>query len=146
MEVYSFQDFTLTLKQDGFADLSTVGQGIGEVTVSYATDSFNDASNIASDGIIVFSKIKQDNGLLSITMQQTSSLHKNLIKRFNALYFTEDTSIWASMNGVLKNKSTGEQKILKNIAFHKIPDNQNQRTVQMVTWEFDVGYLSTNII
>lgn len=146
MEVYSFQDATLTLSQDGFADLSTAGQGIGEIVISYAADSFNDAGNIASDGVVVFSKIKQDNGTLSITCQQTSSLHKNLVKRFNALYYSEDTSIWASMNGIFKNKSTGEQKILKGVAFHKIPDNSNQRTVQNVTWEFDVANLSTNII
>lgn len=145
MEVYSFQDFTLTLTQPDFARLSTAGQGIGSVSVSYAVDSYTDV-NVASDGTTVFSKIKQDNGTLSITMQQTSSLHKNLVKRFNALYFTDDTSVWASMNGVLKNKSTGEQKILKNIAFTKIPENQNGRTVQDVTWEFEVGYISSNII
>jgi hypothetical protein len=50
------------------------------------------------------------------------------------------------MNGILKNKSTGEQKILKGIAFKKIPDNAHGRTVASVTREFDVAYVSTNII
>ena len=84
-EVYSFQDATLTLSQDGFPDLSTAGQGIGEIVISYAADSFNDASNIASDGVVVFSKIKQNNGRLSITVQQTSSLHKNLLSNSNTV-------------------------------------------------------------
>lgn len=144
MDVYSFQDFTLTLEQDGFATLSTVGQGIGEASVSQ-NESKND-SQVASDGVVVFSKIRDDRGSLSLNLQQTSSLHKLLIKRFNELYYDTDTTNWASMNGVLKNKSTGEQKILKGIAFTTIPQNSHQRTAQMVTWEFDVAYVSTNII
>lgn len=144
MDVYSFQDFTLTLEQEGYPTLSTVGQGIGEATVTY-TDNKNE-SNVASDGVTVFSKIRSDVGGLSVSMQQTSSLHKLLIKRFNDLYYADNTTDWASMNGILKNKSTGEQKILKGIAFQKIPDNAHGRTAGMVTWEFDVAYVSTNII
>lgn len=144
MDVYSFQDFTLTLEQDGYPTLSTVGQGIGSATVTYS-ESKNE-SLVASDGVTVFSKIRNDMGGLSVEMQQTSSLHKLLVKRFNDLYYASDTTDWASMNGILKNKSTGEQKILKGIAFQKIPDNSHQRTAQMVTWEFDVAYVSTNII
>lgn len=144
MDVYSFQDFTLTLEQEGYPTLSTVGQGIGDASVSY-TDEKNEAQ-VASDGVTVFSKIRSDVGGLSVSMQQTSSLHKLLIKRFNDLYYTNDTTDWASMNGILKNKSTGEQKVLKGIAFKKIPDNAHGRTAAMVTWEFDVAYVSTNII
>lgn len=128
---YSFLDLVGALADPDLGAYVFTGQGVGTVTV--ALDTERTEHNVAGDGVIMVSKIAGRNGKITITAQQTSDLHKWLLKAANAKYISE-TAKWATMSATLRNTCDGTSHIVTGISFGKNPDKQYQAAGQMVSW------------
>ncbi len=128
---YSFLDMSGSLSHTLLGDYVFTGQGVGSLTVSYSTE--KSAHNVAADGVVMVSKIAGHNGMLTISCQQTSALHKWLLKSSNTLYDAE-TAQWAQMSATLRNTSDGTSHIVKGISFGKHPDKAYAAQGGMVNW------------
>lgn len=140
---YSFQDAVLTLMDGSDRFITTSGEGIGDISINYSAN--RSAISVANDGHAVISKIKDESGVMEVSCLQSSPLHRNLLKWFNRMV-AADTASWAGMTGTFKNISTGEQKSLIGVAFTKIPDGAYSTEAQMVTWNFVIAKITTDVI
>lgn len=138
---YSFTDHIITISSPAYAAFVLNGQGIGELNITYAND--NSIQDNAADGSVMTSKIKADNGTISITMQQTSELHKWLIGLFNALYALP-SNFWISTNISIRALNSGESIICTGVCFSKRADKPIQAQGQMITWNFMAAQISQN--
>ena len=129
---YSFSQVNVVLATSGYPAYTVNGQGVGEIAIANAND--NTSHDLAADGNVMVSKIKAQNGNLSITVQQTSALHGWLKGLYN--YLTSPNtpaSAWAAMGVSI----TGIDNItLTGVSFQKIADQPYQAQGQRVTWMF----------
>lgn len=127
---YSFTDLAGAIASPNGAFVFT-GQGVGEVTVSMATE--RTAHDVAADGSVMVSKIAGNNGSVSISVQQTSDLHKWLLAWFNYLV-SAPTDQWAQTSMLLRNTSDGTSHAITGVSPQKIPDKPYQAQAQRVSW------------
>ena len=78
-------------------------------------------------------------------IQQTSEANKDLLKWYNYLE-NAPTSEWALASGVFNSPQTGEQFVMNEIAFQKLPDRSYQAQGQMQTWNLMVADCQQNTI
>jgi hypothetical protein len=128
---YSFLDLSGAIAQADMGAYTFTGEGVGEVVVTMATE--RTAHDTASDGSIMVSKIAGNSGNISITVQQTSDVHKWLLLWYNYLVIA-DTSKWASTTAALRNTTDGTSHIITGLSPQKVPDKQYQAQGQRVTW------------
>lgn len=138
---YSFTDHIITISSPAYAAFILSGQGLGECNVTYAND--NTIHDNAADGSVMASKIKADNGSVSITMQQTSDLHKWLLGLFNALYALP-SNFWISTQISIRAINSGEVVLCTGVSFAKRADKPIQAQGQMITWNFLAAKISQN--
>jgi hypothetical protein len=139
---YSFLDLTGALSHAQLGNYIFTGQGVGSVTVAYATD--KSAHDLAADGVVMVSKLAGKQGTLTIACQQTSALHKWLLKSLNKL-FDLPTSEWAQMSATLRNTSDGTSHIITGISFGKHPDKAYAATGAQVTWTLWAAFIDSNV-
>lgn len=143
MKTYSFLDVVLTISHPSRGKLTTNGLGLGSVSVSEAGE-WSEQS-VASDGTVVVSKKKNRSGSFSLSIQQTSDLHNDLLKLNNYLRGAA-TSEWAAATAVLRTVSTGEAKTFKGVSIKNVPSAEYDAAVAMVTWEFLVADIQHDVI
>lgn len=132
-KVYSFSDTILTLSHPSLGQLSTNGMGMGEISVQMRTD--RSQIDVAADGTPVVSKIKDQTGTMTLSVQQISDLHTSLKRWFNYLENAE-ASEWSLIKAVLTSKQTGEQDIMTGGSITKHPDKTFASTAGNITWSF----------
>lgn len=128
---YSFQDVTVTISHPDLGQFIATGEGLGSIDVTMATD--RTAHDIAADGSVMVSKIAGRNGGLTMTIQQTSELHRWLTKWFNYLE-TAKTNKWADTTVIVRSAIMGETKTCTGVSPQKLPDVPYQAQGQMVSW------------
>lgn len=129
---YSFSDIQMVLQFPGRPAYTLNGQGVGELSISYIND--NTTHDLAADGSVMVSKIKANNANITLTMQQTSTMHAWLQGTFNYLY-NSATALWAA--GTITISSPYNDSIamtLTGVSFTKRADQPFQQQGQMVTW------------
>jgi len=129
--LYSFDDTSVTFSHAAVGQYVASGKGIGSLGVSMATD--RSVQDVAADGSVMTSKIKGRNGTLSVSAQQTSDLHKWLLKLYNYLE-TAPTNQWAGITIVVRSPSMQDKVTATGVAFQKIPDRQWQAQGQQLMW------------
>lgn len=128
---YSFEDVICTLNHSGTGSKSTKGAGLGSVTVAMSND--RTVHDVASDGSVMITKKISKNGTIAFEMQQTSQVHKWLLKTYNYVD-TAATSEWAGMTVTITSKDLDEKTTCTNVAFQKMADKPYQAEGQHVTW------------
>ena len=128
---YSFTDIVATIKHPSYGSYSLQGEGIGDITVSKATD--RSTHDVASDGSIMTSKIAGNNGSVAINAQQTSYLHEWLQGLFNFLW-QADTGEWAHIEMTIECPKMNKMFYCNGGAFVKEPDEPFQAQGQRVAW------------
>ena len=129
---YSFLDMTGALAHSQIGNYIFTGQGVGSVTIAYSTD--KSEHDVAADGVVMVSKIAGFNGTISIACQQTSELHKWLVKAAAKL-FELPTSEWAKMSATLRNTSDGTSHVVTGISFGSHPDKAYEAKGKQITWK-----------
>lgn len=138
---YSFLDLTGALSHPELGSYIFTGQGVGSVTVTYKTEKSD--HNVAADGVVMVSKMAGFNGQLDIQCQQTSALHKWLVKAANKL-FDLPTDQWAQMSATLRNTSDGTSHIITGISFGSQPDKAYADKGALVKWSLWAADIRSN--
>lgn len=128
---YSFEDIICTLNHSSIGSKSTKGEGLGSITIAMTND--RTVHDTASDGSIMITKKISRNGTIVIDMQQTSQLHKWLLKAYNYLD-NAATSEWALMTVTIVSKELEENTTCTNVSFQKIANKPYQAEGQHVSW------------
>lgn len=128
---FSFTDINMTISHPSYGSYSVQGEGIGDMTISKATD--RTVHDVAADGHIMVSKIAGNNGTVTINAQQTSSLHQFLQGLFNYCWGAS-TDQWAQISSTVTAPKMQKTYYCTGGAFVKEPDEPFQAQGQRVAW------------
>ncbi len=129
---YSFLDSVVVLSHINYpVPIVFTGEGSGSISVSHSD--VRTAMEQAADGAVMVSKQVADLGTVTITVQQTSKIHKELLRLINQLV-AEAPSSWAQAVLTIKNITDGTGHICTGVAFQKVPDKNYAKTGSNVTW------------
>lgn len=138
MSAYSFSDINFTMNLAGVGVVSLVGQSVGSVSITYN----NDLSVIttSSDGKPITSKIKKNDGTITIVTPATSLLNTKLTKWANYVK-TAKTTEWINSTMQIRDPyKTGEGGIteynISGISLQKIADTEFGAEAGEKTWSF----------
>lgn len=143
---YSFKDTSGSLTNPVLAGAPIVfaGEiGMGQFTISMHQE--RTTHDVAADSTVMPSYIAGDNGDVAIEVQQTSSLHADLLALYNLLKIAADSgdvTNWAASALSLRNVVDGSQHILTGVSFSKIPNKVYAAQGQKITWVL----LAANIV
>jgi hypothetical protein len=100
------------------------------------------ALDVAADGTVMGSYIAGDNGACDFEVQQTSSLHHELLALYNLCILAannDDVSGWLDTTISFRTILDGSTHVLTGVGFSKIPDKPYQASGQKVRWNFMVA-------
>lgn len=143
MPTYSFTDCSLILSHPSLGMLTLTGKGLGSVSINMTGD--RTTMDVAADGRVMTSKIKDRRATAAVQIQQTSEANKDLLKWYNYLE-SAPASEWAQASGIFNSPQTGEQFVLNEVAFQKLPDRSYQAQGQMQTWNLMIADCQQNTI
>ena len=143
MPTYSFTDCSLVLSHPSLGMLTLTGKGLGSVSINMTGD--RTTMDVAADGRVMTSKIKDRRATAAVQIQQTSEANKDLLKWYNYLE-SAPASEWAQASGVFNSPQTGEQFVLNEVAFQKLPDRSYQAQGQLQTWNLMIADCQQNTI
>ncbi len=132
MVTYGFEDVTVSFQHNGVGAASSIGAGIGSISISMTTD--RTTHNVAADGTIMVSKVAGKNGNMALEIQQNSELHKWLVKWNNYIEIS-NSSEWAGMTITIKSSNLGDSTICTGVSPQKLPDRPYGAQGAMVTWQ-----------
>lgn len=133
---YAFEDVSFVVQHPSYGQYSANGQGIGSFTITKSQD--RSVHNVAADGSIMTSKIAGNNGTVSISAQQTSSLHQYLQGLFNYLV-TADSSEWARISITIRAPKMKKSVVCTNVSMQKEADEPFEAQGQNLTWNLLAG-------
>lgn len=131
INVYSFTDVSVTISHPAVGQKVLNGEGLGSISVNMSND--RTVHDIAADGSVMPSKIKANNGVVSMSIQQTSSLHAWLLKWYNYLD-TAPSSQWAKTQITIRSTTMGELITATGVSPQKLPDKPYQQQGQQIVW------------
>jgi len=137
---YSFLDLSGAISQSSLGAYTFTGEGVGEITVSMATD--RTVHDTAADGSVMVSKVAGDSGHLTVSCQQTSTVHKWLLAWYNYLV-AAGTDEWASTTMLLNNTTDGTSHVITGVSPQKVPDKAYQAQGQRVSWVLMAASISS---
>ena len=143
MPTYAFTDCSLILSHPSLGMLTLAGKGLGSVSINMTGD--RTTMDVAADGRVMTSKIKDRRATAAVQIQQTSEANKDLLKWYNYLE-SAPASEWAQASGVFNSPQTGEQFVLNEVAFQKLPDRSYQAQGQLQTWNLMIADCQENTI
>lgn len=135
--VYSFKDYNITFVSP-IGTYSVQGEGAGSVTVTMSTT--KSVHSVGADGSVMTSKIAGDNGMVAVSVQQTSGLNTHLTKLYNLLK-SSPSSVWASTQILITNNVQKEVCTCLGCSPENLPEKPMQAEGQMITW----NWLAQNI-
>lgn len=128
---YSFEDVILTCTDESIGQEIATGKGIGNISVAMTND--RTTHEVASDGTVMISKVPGPNGEITITIQQTSALHRALIAWYNNVSIGS-TDEWARMVMTIESKYLGDLTTCTGVSPKKLADRGYEAQGQMVSW------------
>lgn len=139
---YSFTDCSLILRHPSLGILNFIGTGIGSVSVNMSGD--RTALDVAADGRVMTSKIKNKTATMALQIQQNADICQKLLKWYNYLE-TAPSSEWALITGVLNSPPTHEQIVMTEMAFQKLPDKAFGAQGAQITYNFMIADCQQNV-
>lgn len=129
--VYDFNDVSVTISHPDVGSYNMIGEGMGSITTSMTND--KSVHDVASDGGIMVSKIKAENGTISLVTQQTSPINEWLTKWYNYINGS-DASKWASAKIIIRSPLMKRQTTCTGVSPQKLADLPYQQQGQNQTW------------
>jgi Protein of unknown function (DUF3277) len=143
---YSFKALTGVLTNTVFGTvIPLVGGniGAGKLTIRMTTE--RTAHDVASDGTVMVSYAAGDNGACDLEVQQSSTLHTELLALYNQCVTAannDDVSSWAANAITFRSLLDGSYHQLTGVSFAKIPDKPYEAHGQRITW----ALMAANIV
>lgn len=140
---YSFADVSFAQSHPKVGKYSVTGEGIGNINVSMTND--RTAHDVAADGSVMVSKIRARNGVITLLVQQTSSLNQWLLKWYNYLE-AAPVDTYADTVIVIRAPHMGDLITAKGVTPQKLPDKPYQAQGQNVTWTLLAADIQQDVI
>lgn len=143
---YSFKGLTgvITNPVVGITIQLTGGNlGAGKIDISMSTT--RTEHDVAADGTVMPSYIAGDNGVVTITVQETSSLHTQLLALYNACLSaanSSNVSAWAATALSFRFTPDNSVHTITGASFEKFPDKPYQAKGAQIDWKL----MAANII
>ena len=142
---YSFKDLSGALTNPLIDPITLSGGyvGIGSITIEMMTQ--RTVHDVAADGVVMPTYVAGDNGTVAIEIQQTSSLHHDLLSLYNKLKTAADggdASNWASTAFTFRTLMDGSHHVITGASFQKTPPKPYAVHGGRVTWTF----MAANIV
>lgn len=139
---YSFDNIYAAISHPSTGNFDIRYTGVGDLTISWITE--RTSHDISADGSTFILKNDGNNGFVSMSVQQTSELHRWLLQLAGYLMTrSNDPSIWAEINMTIQDKNTSSTYQCTGGSFVKIPDLSYQAQGQRPTWILYFGDIST---
>lgn len=139
-KTYSFMEITGSIQHSSVGAYTLTGKGTGSISISSTGD--KTSHETAVDGATFIMQIPGDAGQISITMQQTSDLHKWLLRWYSYLKLdTTDRSEWARTTAVIRSLSDDMTYKAVGISPLNLPTIDYQAQGKNVVWVLMVGSL-----
>lgn len=129
--VYSFSDVNVTISHPSVGQKILNGEGLGSISVNMAND--KTIHDVAADGKVMVTKVNAENGAISVSIQQTSSLNTWLLKWYNYLKAAKGSE-WAKTQITIRNTTLGELITATGVSPQKLADRPYQQQGQQVVW------------
>jgi hypothetical protein len=129
---YSFADVSVVFYHPAVGQYIASGQGIGTITKTHATE--HTVHDTAADGSVMASKVPGNSGTATLTIQQTSPLHRWLVKWANHVIASNDSSEFTTATITLRAATMGDYIVWSGVSPQKLPDHPYQAQGQMITW------------
>jgi len=129
--LYSFSDVSAVISHPAVGQFVATGVGLGSISITMTTD--RSTHDIAADGSVMVSKITGRNGTITLSAQQTSELHKWLLKLYNYLEKAPARE-WIGISITLRAPSMQDSIRMTGVSFQKLPDRPYQAQGQQVSW------------
>lgn len=133
---YAFEDISCVISHPSYGQYSVNGQGVGSITTAKSNEW--STHNLAADGSVMTSKVRGDNGTITMQTQQTSSLHNYMQGLFNYLK-TADSSEWARISITIRAPKMKKSKVCTNVSIQKEPDEEMAAQGGMLSWVLLAG-------
>lgn len=130
---YSFLDSSIIISHPSYGPHILNGESIGQLTIDMAGDVT--IHDVASDGSVMISKIAQNNGSITIEIQQTSSGYKYLLGLYNYLKGAP-TEEWALTDIKCRNIADGTSHTLTGVSPQKKPTKVYSKQGQNVSFSW----------
>lgn len=140
---YSFMDVSASIA--GVGGLFELGYGaaVSEegITVSMAED--KNTMTIGADGEVMHSLHAGKGGTVTVVLLKTSPTNAKLNTMYNLQQFSSAT--WGNNVITVRNKVSNDTTVCRSVAFKRIPDWQNAKVGNTVSWVFDCGKIDTQL-
>ena len=130
-DAYDFSQCKLVLRHPSLGIITITGEGVGTCTLNMTGD--RTTMDVAADGTVMTSKIRDRRGSLGVQLQQTSEANLELLRWYNYLE-TAHASEWDKITASLTAPNTGEQYGMTRCAFQKLPDRSYGAQGALQTW------------
>jgi hypothetical protein len=130
---YSFESVMAALNFAGIIPISLSGKGIGSIDVEMSGE--KTTHDVAADGAVMISKIPGNNGTISISIQQSSPVHKLLLLWYNYL-LTAPASVWAENTITIRDSLNNTTITAIGVSPQKKPGKPYKAQGQQVSWVF----------
>jgi hypothetical protein len=143
---YSFKSLTGVLTNPVFGvtiPLTGGNIGVGSITIRMVTA--RTTHDVAADGTVMPSYVAGDNGDVDIEVQETSSIHSDLLALYNQCVLAangDDVSGWAANALSFTFLIDGSNHTLTGVSFEKIPDKPYAASGAKLTWKL----MAANVI
>lgn len=145
-KTYSFKSLTGVLTNSVFGvsiPLTGGNIGVGSFTIRMTTA--RTTHDVGADGTVMPSYIAGDNGEVDIQVQETSTIHSELLSLYNQCVLAannDDVSGWAATSISFTLLIDGSTHTLTGVSFDKIPDKPYEAAGQKMTWKL----LAANVV
>ncbi len=141
-DAYDFSQCVLVLRHESLGTLTVTGSGLGTCTVRMTGD--RTLQDLAADGTVMTSKVKDRRGSFTLQLQQTSESNLTLLRWYNYLE-TAPAAEWDKITVSLTAPNTGERYTGARSAFLKLPDRAYSARGALQTWTLIAGDVSQEI-
>ncbi|MTC35809.1 DUF3277 family protein [Providencia alcalifaciens] len=140
---YSFMDVSASIAGVGGLFELGYGSAVSEegITVSMAED--KNTMTIGADGEVMHSLHAGKGGTVTVVLLKTSPTNAKLNMMYNLQQFSSAT--WGNNVITIRNKASNDMAVCRSVAFKRIPDWQNAKVGNTVSWVFDAGKIDTQL-
>jgi hypothetical protein len=137
-KTYSFLDISGVISHPSLGVYTLTGEGTGSISISQTGE--KTSHEIAADGTTFVMQVSGDNGTIAISVQQTSNLHKWLLKWYNYLRMAEtERSEWARASLLIRSISDEMTYQANGVSPQNLPAIEYQSQGQRFTWTLMCG-------
>lgn len=141
MATYSFIDVSASITGVGGLFELGYGAGVSEEGITVSMDEDKNTKTIGADGEVMHSLHAGKGCTITVVLLKTSPVNAKLSTMYNLQ--SASSATWGNNVIAIRNKVSNDMSVCRSVAFKRMPDWQNAKTGNTVSWVFDGGKVDT---